>query len=433
MSKNSVVKIRINDRVWWKIIYLTHSIRTENLGILTGTVTNLSLKDGGYTVVRIEDVHIIEQSASMTRVKLDLSKYAKWMTTHPDENEKMIGWYHSHNDMDTFFSGTDQDCINMFLRHLNVVVSLVSARKREFPYIRLICRADGNVIHNDAKIQVTLSDENDITFPNHFVPREKYPEIISGADLVKFVDKHLDEVVFKNSQIEITTEKAATVTIPETVITELIEDHITDLIPKNTLLKKIIPAEVKELLKPQLAKVHTTKVHTYKPTRTYAPSYTSTRSYTPSLTSFKEAPPLSASCRPQTDTDGSLCPICQTPVSLSEGHVEMCSEREGNPNVHKPCCASYRNDCATCVFDHPTPEATPTPAPIKYPTPIPRTGRFGRGSRWECPLCGKRKFKTLQACENHIVPCYHKHNGNASELPKRKRGRPRKYQEAPAQ
>jgi proteasome lid subunit RPN8/RPN11 len=158
------MNIKIEKEILWKIFALTHDIKTENMGLLGGEIVD--------NTILITDLHIIKQSASMTSVEIDPEALSAWMVANPEKNEKLVGWYHSHNDMNTFFSGTDVGWIEKFLRYIPIVVSIVSARATDFPYLDMKMRVDVRIKMQDETILLNVIDGG-LEFPLNIFDKSK--------------------------------------------------------------------------------------------------------------------------------------------------------------------------------------------------------------------------------------------------------------------
>jgi hypothetical protein len=62
-------------------------------------------------VIVLQDCVLIEQVVSSASCELDMKKLGDWMEANPELIPKVVGWGHSHNTMDKFFSTTDEDDI----------------------------------------------------------------------------------------------------------------------------------------------------------------------------------------------------------------------------------------------------------------------------------------------------------------------------------
>lgn len=425
-NKNNLI-LKIDDRVWWKIIYLTHKIHTENMGVLEGT-----FDDATGTII-VEDLHIFEQNATMIHVTLDSIAYAKWLGANPDKSERIIGWYHSHNDMGTFFSGEDNRCINMFLDLVGIDVALVSARTRTFPYIQLHYRIDGKVTHNDHTLRVILV-ESDIAFPKTIVHCDEYLESIkTGGKLPKLpyaLQYKLEKASLASlgADFSFSADKL-TITIPYDYVKQFIQDNLAELEKKDFL--DFIPKDIVAEMEPQLSKIG-------QPIPT-TPSY-----YKPIIPTVPTTLPSYCIASPMVETILTTCPLCGSSLDgaptewdtdiayrKSEG-TKTCMEREGNPSVHKVCCDGYHIDCENCLFEHPTHPQRPPSLPAQQtadppqtksqanagskgemsPAPIQSKWRLGL-ARWQCPLCIEERqnskfFKTHDAAKDHITHHYYK-------------------------
>ena len=83
----------------------------------------------------IESVHLFEQSCTDASTELDPAALAKFLT-RCDQPEKVRGWFHSHASMKTFWSQTDNECIEA-LQNESFLVSIVVNKAGD-----LRCRVD---------------------------------------------------------------------------------------------------------------------------------------------------------------------------------------------------------------------------------------------------------------------------------------------------
>jgi len=123
-------QILITSKAMEKIYSYTNAVDTEIGGILLIDKTN------GKPLIK--DALLFKQRATKGDVELDLSNLSTELAKMKKEDVELLkGWWHSHNDMDTFWSGTDDDCFSSLLNVSPVVYGIVVNKKG-----KLLLRAD---------------------------------------------------------------------------------------------------------------------------------------------------------------------------------------------------------------------------------------------------------------------------------------------------
>lgn len=85
--------------------------------------------------ITIEDLTIFEQEVTGASSSLDGASIANFMTEMTKANQSLEGWnlwWHSHNDMDTFWSTTDTNTMDENPTKAPFMLSLVTNNKRQF-------------------------------------------------------------------------------------------------------------------------------------------------------------------------------------------------------------------------------------------------------------------------------------------------------------
>lgn len=134
-------------------------------------------------VVRIEDIKIFNQTVSGADTKLEGKDIAKFILSLPkDERVKWKLWWHSHADMETFFSGIDTATISDFDSEMpedNWMVSMVTNHKGDYktridmfaPFRYTIDDVEFEVDYNDEKLleQIKAEIAEKVTEPAPYV------------------------------------------------------------------------------------------------------------------------------------------------------------------------------------------------------------------------------------------------------------------------
>lgn len=107
----SDVKIKVYDRAMLKIIYFTRNVQGEVGGLM------IVSRVGNNLIV--EDVLLLKQKVSGGDFELDAEGLINFTEKIADKNKELLakikGWWHSHDTMGTFWSGTDDNQFNTFL------------------------------------------------------------------------------------------------------------------------------------------------------------------------------------------------------------------------------------------------------------------------------------------------------------------------------
>lgn len=135
ISKNCSIEVTFSDLFYRKINWLVKNWDVEIGGFLVGDWNN----DGIY----IEDILIFKQQVHKTNVtKFGISDILMINEVGVETTNRIIGEWHSHNTMSTFWSATDEEFIKGYLTNKdgaiirNSLISVVSAYKSHFadPY-----------------------------------------------------------------------------------------------------------------------------------------------------------------------------------------------------------------------------------------------------------------------------------------------------------
>jgi len=128
--------ITMSLNAYLKMKYLTFVTDLEVQAFLLGDNKNR---------IYIEDLYVLKQEVSGAHTEVDAEQIADWITNLVKEGkedvvQKIIGTFHSHNTMETFWSATDNENIETLGKSIPVVVSVVSSKKDG--ELKLLCRVD---------------------------------------------------------------------------------------------------------------------------------------------------------------------------------------------------------------------------------------------------------------------------------------------------
>jgi proteasome lid subunit RPN8/RPN11 len=139
-------------------------------GLLLGKV----VKNGDFI---IDEVVLLKQSKTFATFDIDdESMFDFTKTASPKRLKRVIGWWHSHGNMATFWSGVDDDCFHRLTNFLNGKCFGIVWANRPKNRFSARCRIDfldkdKNYISVD-KIQVDLEDRGLFKIKRRDIARE---------------------------------------------------------------------------------------------------------------------------------------------------------------------------------------------------------------------------------------------------------------------
>jgi len=149
------VKILITRKAYLRMKYFTE-ITTEEIGGLLVVDTNCN-------TLTVEDVILTKQEASAGGVNFDESDFSRILNNmaryKPDLIPKIKGWWHSHSDMNTFWSSTDEDAIRKYKKLCGICVSINTNRSGNF-LVRLDVDKPINFKIDDIPFQILMEEAN---------------------------------------------------------------------------------------------------------------------------------------------------------------------------------------------------------------------------------------------------------------------------------
>lgn len=119
----AAMTVSIDEPIWQKINYWVQKAHGEVSGLGKIVIT-----DG---VFRVVEAILVNQENAASSTELDPASVARAMYELRDTPGHLNFWWHSHVNMEVFWSGTDVDTIREIGRH-GFVVSTVFNKKREF-------------------------------------------------------------------------------------------------------------------------------------------------------------------------------------------------------------------------------------------------------------------------------------------------------------
>ena len=97
--------------------------------------SNYDKEIGGFIIGKIEDDMLLledlifpEQEADKGGIDFSTTQISGLMREHPEECNRIMGEWHSHNTMGCFWSGVDEGLINSFSEHRKLTVYIVSSK-----------------------------------------------------------------------------------------------------------------------------------------------------------------------------------------------------------------------------------------------------------------------------------------------------------------
>lgn len=140
----TIGELMINTKALSKIFSYTNAVETEVGGLL------VIGKHEGKPIV--EDALLFEQTASYGDMELNAEKLAieiqAMAIKEPRKIEKLCAWWHSHNEMDTFWSTTDDACFRNFLNVGSIAYGIV-VNKQGSIQTRVDVKTDRGIFRNE--------------------------------------------------------------------------------------------------------------------------------------------------------------------------------------------------------------------------------------------------------------------------------------------
>lgn len=120
--KEKPLQLYIPAKNWQKLLYYAQAVETEISGFAEVTWNGQELEVG--------EVYLIEQEAGGAHTTLDELATHKFLLDYIKKGGTQLPrlWWHTHNDFDTFFSGTDYDTIKK-LKNDSFLVALCLNKK----------------------------------------------------------------------------------------------------------------------------------------------------------------------------------------------------------------------------------------------------------------------------------------------------------------
>lgn len=111
MSKHPKPELRLSLQVNEKITHWVELAEGEVSGL--GIVDPVFAEGGVIEAFEVEDVFLLEQVSTKSNTELDPQAVAEFLVEAEEEGfaDRVHLWWHSHGDMDVFWSGTDDACI----------------------------------------------------------------------------------------------------------------------------------------------------------------------------------------------------------------------------------------------------------------------------------------------------------------------------------
>lgn len=124
-----------------------------------GSIVELKEKGNIYGFL-VEDIHLLKQVCSLTNTVLDdqsVGAFLTEMVMQGQDVSNIRGWLHSHAQMKTFWSGTDETCIQN-LANSNYLISVVTNKEGD-----ILARVDifkpFHVTLNDLKVDIYYPED----------------------------------------------------------------------------------------------------------------------------------------------------------------------------------------------------------------------------------------------------------------------------------
>lgn len=194
---SGLTEIQITTNALEKIYSYAEGVDTEVAGLL--------LVDKKNGIPLIKDALIFDQYASGADVELDINEVTKeLMKIHKKDKSQLEfvkGWWHSHVNMDVFWSGTDDDCFENLLSISPLVYGIV-VNKHGDTLLRIDMKTDLGVIKfKDITLKTVISlDESCM---KEAKLRVKEPNIIEDVErIIKNVSKKVNKYIFPEIKMD---------------------------------------------------------------------------------------------------------------------------------------------------------------------------------------------------------------------------------------
>lgn len=151
---NSNVKLVMSKKLKEKLDYLSTDYTKSEIGGFI-TYSDISETDGEVTIV-LDDLLIPPQEAKSSEVDIDGVGQIELRKEYGDRCLKIIGHWHSHHTMGTFFSGTDEDMMKSYAENKTFCLFIVSSKGKHL--IRLVLKNKPFEIKIDNVEYEVLSD-----------------------------------------------------------------------------------------------------------------------------------------------------------------------------------------------------------------------------------------------------------------------------------
>lgn len=154
------MKIILSQIAKCKIAHMIMAVDSEIGAMISGYITT----DNN---VYVQDVYMTKQTVSNSDIDFDQDSCNMAVLKAMENDETLIGWVHSHANMDVFWSGTDVNTINKLIRFTNnFLCSIVGNRKMEIKgrvdYISTSVFGTRQETLDDLNIEVEMDYPNEI-------------------------------------------------------------------------------------------------------------------------------------------------------------------------------------------------------------------------------------------------------------------------------
>lgn len=119
------IKLFLTQKLLDKLNYISLEYEKELGGLVT--YSQMEEKDGEVKIV-LDDLLIPYQDVSSASVDTEAKDLIALRKEYKDKCLKIIGHWHSHNTMGSFFSGTDEDMMKEFSENKNICIFIVSSK-----------------------------------------------------------------------------------------------------------------------------------------------------------------------------------------------------------------------------------------------------------------------------------------------------------------
>jgi len=147
------MKVKVKKEVWNKLLNYVKAAEGEVGGLLRVKVKGEN--------IFIDKCELLAQTAGMAHFELDEEALADFMIKNKKQMKHYKGWWHSHVNMGTFFSGTDDETFNLMANMGGLCVGVVMNKKGSDKWQIQI-----NV--NEMKIFDTPQVEKDVNLMDYF-------------------------------------------------------------------------------------------------------------------------------------------------------------------------------------------------------------------------------------------------------------------------